>query len=112
MEERHRGRCYNDRWYQKRNFEIDRKGSVTFKPSHCPLFSRMGTRRCCIASTKPEIFSKSGVRASITWAESFADLQTCYERLWQSPSSNDKQDQRNNQNDVDDRRFQQFLFRV
>jgi len=55
---------------------------------------------------------RSGVRTSITRTESFANLQTCYERLWQSPSSDDKCNQRNNQNDVDDRRFQQFLFRV
>ena len=55
---------------------------------------------------------RSGVRTSIARTESFANLQTCYERLWQSPSSNDKCNQRNNQNDVDDRRFQQFLFRV
>ena len=61
---------------------------------------------------RPEILPKSGVRTSIARTESFANLQTCYERLWQSPSSNDKCNQRNNQYDVDDRRFQQFLFRV
>ena len=54
----------------------------------------------------------SFVRTSIARTDSFANLQTCYERLWQSPSSNDNCNQRNNQNDVDDRRFQQFLFRV
>jgi hypothetical protein len=48
----------------------------------------------------------------IALAESFGNIQSCYERLWQSPSSNAKQDERNNQNGVDDRRFKQFLFRV
>jgi hypothetical protein len=47
----------------------------------------------------------------IALAESFGNIQSCYERL-SSPSSNAKQDERNNQNGVDDRRFKQFLFRV
>jgi hypothetical protein len=46
----------------------------------------------------------------ITSTASFADLQTSYERLWQSPSSNNKNNQRNNQNAVDDRRFKQLFF--
>ena len=61
---------------------------------------------------EPKFCRRVAVRTSIARTESFANLQTCYERLWQSPSSNDKCNQRNNQNNVDDRRFQQFLFRV
>jgi len=56
---------------------------------------------------------ESGIRSSIMSAESFADdLQTSHDCLWQVPSSNEKQDQRDNQNGVGDRRFQQLLFRV
>jgi hypothetical protein len=62
--------------------------------------------------TGPEILPEKATTPSIASAESFGDIQTCYERLWQSPSSNAKQDQRNNQNGVDDRRFKQLLFRV
>jgi hypothetical protein len=40
MEERDRGCCCNDCCYQKRNFDIDRKGGVTFKPGHSPSFRR------------------------------------------------------------------------
>ena len=69
-------------------------------------------QRVVVSRTRPEILPKSGDRTSIARTGSFANLQTCYERLWQSPSSNDKCKQRNNQNDVDDRRLQQFLFRV
>jgi hypothetical protein len=73
---------------------------VTFKLSHSPSFRAW---EVCRRVASPHLDYM---------AESFADLQTCYERLWQSPSSNDKHNQRNTQNDVDDHRFQQLLFRV
>jgi hypothetical protein len=62
--------------------------------------------------TRLGVLPKSGIRTSIISAESFADLQAGHDCLWQVPSSNEKQGQRDNQNDVDDRRFQQLLFRV
>ena len=62
--------------------------------------------------TGPEILPEKATAPSIASAESFGNIQTCYERLWQSPSSNAKQDQRNNQNGVDDRKFKQLFFRV
>jgi hypothetical protein len=43
-------------------------------------------------------------------AETLAGLQTDYERFRQKPSRNEKQDQSNNQNGVDGRRFHQPFF--
>jgi hypothetical protein len=83
----------------RQNDRVSRRIKSQRSSDKPPLGQRVASRR-------------SGVRTSIARTESFANLQTCYERLWQSPSSNDKCNQRNNQNDVDDRRFQQFLFRV
>ena len=61
---------------------------------------------------RARILPEKATAPSISSAESFGNIQTCYERLWQSPSGNAKQDQRNNQNGVDDRRFKQLLIRV
>ena len=90
---------------------VDRRGEPEFTRG-CDDRTNLD-RDCdgCLRSVAaPRMGVGTGVRTSIARTKSFANLQTCYERLWQSPSSNDKCNQRNNQNDVDDRKIPTISF--